>query len=255
MRKSFVFYRSFYEAIKDLPRDIQGEIYTAIMEYGLNGNETENLKPVARSIFTLIKPNLEANIKRYENGCKSNGRPKKTEEKPKENQNITKPEPDKDVDVDKDYDKDKDVNDLTQEELSCESVVKKEGEKLNYQAIVDEFNATLSPPLPRVVVVSDARRRAMKARITEHGLEAIKTVYANVLHSKFLRGESENGWKCHFDWIFNPRNFIKILEGSYADNRTNYSEKQRANEYAMQQLISDRIAREQGMVNEVEKPF
>lgn len=37
MRDSFVFYRSFYDAIKDLPRDVQGEIYTAIMEYSLYG--------------------------------------------------------------------------------------------------------------------------------------------------------------------------------------------------------------------------
>lgn len=35
-------------AIKDLPRDVQGEIYTAIMEYSLYGKETENLKPIAR---------------------------------------------------------------------------------------------------------------------------------------------------------------------------------------------------------------
>ena len=51
MRDSFVFYRSFYDAIKDLPRDVQGEIYTAIMEYSLYGKETENLKPIARSGF------------------------------------------------------------------------------------------------------------------------------------------------------------------------------------------------------------
>ena len=55
MRDSFIFYRSFYEAIKDLPRDIQGEIYTAIMEYSLYGKETENLKPVAKSIMLMVK--------------------------------------------------------------------------------------------------------------------------------------------------------------------------------------------------------
>ena len=59
MRDSFIFYKSFYEAIKDLPRDIQGEVYTAIMEYSLYGITTENLKPVARSIFTLIKPQID----------------------------------------------------------------------------------------------------------------------------------------------------------------------------------------------------
>lgn len=58
-RDSFIFYRSFYEAIKELPRDIQGEVLTTIMEYGLEGVTTDNLKPVARAIFTLIKPILD----------------------------------------------------------------------------------------------------------------------------------------------------------------------------------------------------
>lgn len=102
MRNSLVFYRSIYEAIKDLPRDVQGEIYTAIMEYGLNGNETDNLKPIARSFFILIKPLIDKNISRYENG-KKGGRPK-TEPKPNNNQTITKREPDVDVDVDVDVD-------------------------------------------------------------------------------------------------------------------------------------------------------
>ena len=95
MRDSFIFYRSFYEAIKDLPRDIQGEIYTAIMEYGLYGNEIDSLKPIARSIFTLIKPQIDVNNKRFENG-KKGGRKKdgqNTEEKPKPNQTETKPKP------------------------------------------------------------------------------------------------------------------------------------------------------------------
>ena len=98
MRESFIFYRSFYDAIRDLPRDVQGEIYTAIMEYSLYGNEIAQLKPIARSIFTLIKPQLDSSITRYENG-KKGGRPKgqknqnETEEKPKRNQNETKNEP------------------------------------------------------------------------------------------------------------------------------------------------------------------
>ena len=104
MRDSFVFYRSFYDAIKGLPRDIQGEIYTAIMEYGLYGKETENLKPIAQSIFTLIQPQIEANNKRFENGKKGaeygerGGRPKKnnlkeTPKKPQENPKETPKKP------------------------------------------------------------------------------------------------------------------------------------------------------------------
>ena len=97
-RESFVFYRSFYEGIKELPRDIQGEVLTAIMEYGLNGVTTENQKPITKAMFALIKPQLDANNQRFENG-KKGGRPKancnqtETKTKPKQNQNKTKPEP------------------------------------------------------------------------------------------------------------------------------------------------------------------
>jgi len=106
-RDSFIFYRSFYEAISILPRDVQGEIYTAIIEYGLYGKETEQLKPVARSIFALVKPLLDSSIARYENG-KKGGRPK-TEQKPNQNLTETKPQPYKDVDKDVNEDKKKKV--------------------------------------------------------------------------------------------------------------------------------------------------
>lgn len=69
-RDSFLFYRSFYEAIHGLARDIQLEVMTAIIEYALDGVEPDNLKPVAKGLFTLIRPIIDANTSRYENGQK-----------------------------------------------------------------------------------------------------------------------------------------------------------------------------------------
>ena len=80
-RDSFLFYRSFYEAIKGLPKDIQVEIYTAIMEYALYGNLSEEMKPFAKSVFTLIKPVLDTNLQRYENG-KKGGSKKRVKKQP-----------------------------------------------------------------------------------------------------------------------------------------------------------------------------
>lgn len=93
MRDSFIFYRSFYEAFKELPIDVQGEVFTAICEYSLNGITTENLNPIARGMFTLIKPQLDANIQRYKNGAKG-GRPKS-----EKNQTVTKTEPNENKNV------------------------------------------------------------------------------------------------------------------------------------------------------------
>jgi uncharacterized phage protein (TIGR02220 family) len=92
MRESFVFYKSFYDSIKELDPNDQAKIYNAIFEYEYYQREPE-LSGVAKSIFTLILPQLEANNKRYENG-KKGGRPKKeTKEKPKNNQKETKVKP------------------------------------------------------------------------------------------------------------------------------------------------------------------
>lgn len=82
-RESFIFYRSFYEAIRCMPSDVQAEIYPAICEYALFGKLPKNLSEVAKGMFTLIKPNIDVNTARFENGKKGaqygkrGGRPKK----------------------------------------------------------------------------------------------------------------------------------------------------------------------------------
>jgi len=66
-RDSFIFYRSFYESIKELPEENQLKVYKAISNYALNQEEIE-LDGISKAIFSLIKPQLDANYKKYENG-------------------------------------------------------------------------------------------------------------------------------------------------------------------------------------------
>lgn len=66
-RDSFIFYRSFYEAINELPKENQADTYNAIMQYALNQQELE-LTGISKAIFSLVKPQLDANYKKYENG-------------------------------------------------------------------------------------------------------------------------------------------------------------------------------------------
>lgn len=89
-RNSCIFYKSFYDSIKELDPQDQVQIYNAIFSYQFDDVEID-LKGVCKSIFTLIIPQLEANNKRYENGTKG-GRPK-TKTKPNENQKETKVKP------------------------------------------------------------------------------------------------------------------------------------------------------------------
>lgn len=75
MRDGFVFYRSFYEAIKSLPAEQFKECATAIMEYGLNDQEPQQAEGISNAVFILVKPQIDANNKRFENGKKGGGQP------------------------------------------------------------------------------------------------------------------------------------------------------------------------------------
>lgn len=70
MRDSVLFYRSFYDALKNIPPDERLKVYDAIMEYGMYDRDPD-LDGVALAIFLLAKPQIDANNKRYENGCKA----------------------------------------------------------------------------------------------------------------------------------------------------------------------------------------
>jgi len=90
-RDSLIIYRSFYEAIKDLPKENQAEVWTAIFEYGLNFNEPE-LSGISKTIFTLIKPQLTANIAKYHNGKKAKVKQKESKPEAKGKQVKSKTE-------------------------------------------------------------------------------------------------------------------------------------------------------------------
>ena len=115
MRDGFVFYRSFFESFEDLSKKDKLILFDALCNYALNDIVPE-LTGTTNAIFKLLKPQVDANNRRYENG-KKGGRPKanqtETKTKPNDNQTETKLKPkEKDKDKvkvkEKDKDKDKD---------------------------------------------------------------------------------------------------------------------------------------------------
>ena len=117
-KDGFVFYRSFYEAGSCLNDSQFRELINAICQYALDSKEPD-LNGVVSGMFQLIKPQIDANNKRYENGLKG-GRPKKpndnqteTKQKPNHNQTITKQKPNNNQSETKPKPKEKDkVKDL-----------------------------------------------------------------------------------------------------------------------------------------------
>ena len=80
-RKSFVFYRSFYDGIMDLPKGKQLEFFKAICRYGLDGEEPD-LTGAEMAFFRQVVAVLEGNNKKFIDGQKGGA--------PKGNQNAKK---------------------------------------------------------------------------------------------------------------------------------------------------------------------
>ena len=75
MRESFIFYKSFYEALNDLDEPADKIAFIeAICEYALN-EEKPKLSGPLKGMFNLARPQIDKNNIRYENG-KKGGAPK-----------------------------------------------------------------------------------------------------------------------------------------------------------------------------------
>jgi len=94
MRTYCVFYRSFYEALSELPEKNQLEIYRAIFELSLNENRIE-LTGLSKTIFTLIEPQVLANLQRFKNGSKPKEKRNGSETEAKKKQKLSEPEANK----------------------------------------------------------------------------------------------------------------------------------------------------------------
>jgi hypothetical protein len=81
MRDSMVLYRSFIDSILKLETQFNAEtalkLFKAVAKYGLDGVVDDDMDPLIDLLFTNIKPQIDANTKRFVNG-KKGGRPKKT---------------------------------------------------------------------------------------------------------------------------------------------------------------------------------
>jgi len=92
-------------------------------------------------------------------------------------------------------------------------------EHVDFVRLQEYFNTTFNGKLSMVVNMTEARRKAVKARIAQYDKETVFTVLKKVAASPFLLGCNDRNWKCDFDWIFKAGNFTKILEGNYDEKR------------------------------------
>ena len=81
--------------------------------------------------------------------------------------------------------------------------------------IVELFNL-MCPSLPKVQVLSDYRKKAIKnlGKSVSRDISFYEILFQKIEMSDFLCGRSGK-WKAGFDWVIKQGNVIKIMEGNY----------------------------------------
>ena len=222
VRESFVFYRGFAKALQKLDAETKSKMIDVICNYALDGIEPDTDDGIIGALFEAIKPQIDANNVRYENGKKGGvygirgGRPKtkpqenpnKTPNKPQVNPKETPSEPqtnpNKTPNVNVNDNVNVNVNENVINSVSKDTLVR----------IVNDFNLTCTS-FPKVSTLSDTRKKHLKARLALHSEDELHTAFWKIEQSDFAK----NGGWCGFDWLIkSENNLIKVLEGNY-DNR------------------------------------
>lgn len=206
-------YFSYRETLAPFTDAERGRIMMAMIDYASTG-EVPCFEGNERFIWPTVQAQIERDIEAYENRCAKNrangakgGRPKKqteTEETQQTERFSEEPNKANNNDNDKENYKEKD-NDNDREK-----------EKIDYNGIVNAYNE-ICKSLPSVRSLSEARKKAIKARLKTYGMEDFKLLFEKAEASSFLKGKNGNNWSANFDWLIKDANMAKVLDGNYDD--------------------------------------
>lgn len=88
-----------------------------------------------------------------------------------------------------------------------------------YEEIRELYNE-LCVSFPRCVSLSDARKKAIRARFKSgYTLEHFRDLFTRAEGSSFLKGKNARNWSANFDWLVKDANMAKVLEGNYDDHK------------------------------------
>lgn len=108
-----------------------------------------------------------------------------------------------------------------EEDIEEEREEEKERDKIDYKGIVAAFNS-ICVSFPSVKALSDARKKAIKARLNNFSLDDFKTLFEKAEASSFLKGKNDRNWSATFDWLIKDSNMAKVLDGNYDDKPVAY---------------------------------
>jgi len=216
---AFLFYhQDFFTGVSDMTNEEVGAYIKCLCIQASKGGISEKhmliicqSHEVHNSIKVKFILNTETNL--FENARLKNEieKRKKYSESRSINRKSSKKIKENTIDISKSYDKHmENENEIENEDRI---VNKNEAEKINFKEIAEIFNSVCYD-LPNVEKITDSRKKSIEKIVKEYSLEKIGDVFRKVNESDFLSGRKSD-WKANFDWILNPKNFVKILEDNY----------------------------------------
>lgn len=202
-KKSFLLYCDLLHTVEELTNEEAGKLFKHILNY-VNDKNPQTTDRIIRIAFEPIKQVLKRDLVKYEQI-----REKKRQagiasaESRKQNQQVLTG-----VGICQQEATDSTVNVNVNDSVNV-NVINKD--------IVEKWNTTCSPPLPKIKSLTDSRKKKIKIRLKEIGsTEKVYELFDKISKSKFLNGDNPRGWMATFDWVFeNDKNWLKIMEGSY----------------------------------------
>lgn len=129
-RQQFTFYRSYYDAIQELPKEEQASIVLAVCAYAIYETEPQGLTPAASMAFKLIRPTLDSGRKKAESGKKGGSKPKANRK-----QSASEKEYEKEIENEYEYEYEAEVEELTLEEMTEDRKLKLFGGELGKNVV------------------------------------------------------------------------------------------------------------------------
>ena len=83
-------------------------------------------------------------------------------------------------------------------------------------ATIRELYNSVCGSYPRLVKMSEARKKAINARIRAgYTREDFRILFEKAEASDFLKGANKRNWRATFDWLISDTNMAKVLDGNY----------------------------------------
>ncbi len=130
--------------------------------------------------------------------------------------NAIEEDKEKDIDIDKEKDK---------------------RERIDYEQIKDLFN-DICISFPRLTVLSDKRKQAIKARLNTYTVEQFKEMFTKAEASTFLKGGNNRNWQANFDWLIKDSNFAKVLDGNFDNKKATISSRSDFEREALEKILN-----------------